>query len=449
MPTDRTVHPPSSLFNRIANELSDAEDILQAIHHQKHPRPQRKTAFVPPRTPTEKKLAQIWAEFLGLERVGIYDDFFYLGGHSILATQILSRVYDVFHIEIPVRAMFTGTFSVAELAKLVEEYQIERAEPDKIAALTLARLHAAGLLPSVWVPPLTVRDQRALVAQRVKMVRLATQATPALAGSARESRLHAVLHRHHLLPPEGDLFAPQQQDWWCQLPVPPTEQARIQCDLATLLFAQSQSAQLEQTLTQLAAQDERVPLLIQLPGVALITATTLLAAIGDIARFPTAEQLVGYAGLGSRVHDSGLTHRSGRITKSGRRDIRATMIKAAHTASRTHPHWKAELARLEPRLGYNKAIVAIARKLLVAVWHILSEECADRFAVPERVARKLLHFAYALGHAHRPQGQTPPQFVRQQLDRLGLGMHLTAVAWGKRRAIPLPPSRPSTSGAAE
>jgi phthiocerol/phenolphthiocerol synthesis type-I polyketide synthase E len=135
MPSERTVQPPSPLFNRIANELSDAEDILRAIQRQKRSQPQRKTAFVPPRTPTEKKLAHIWTEFLGLERVGIHDDFFYLGGHSILATQILSRVYDVFRVEIPVRAMFTGAFSVAELAKLVEEYQIERAEPDEIAAL--------------------------------------------------------------------------------------------------------------------------------------------------------------------------------------------------------------------------------------------------------------------------------------------------------------------------
>jgi hypothetical protein len=48
------------------------------------------------------------------------------------------------------------------------------------------------------------------------------------------------------------------------------------------------------------------------------------------------------------------------MTKAGRRDIRAAMIEAAHTASRPHPHWKAELARLEPRLGHNKAIGAIA-----------------------------------------------------------------------------------------
>lgn len=309
---------------------------------------------------------------------------------------------------------------------------------DQIAAATLARLHAVGLLPGVWVPPDDVRDQRALVAQRSKMVRLATQA---------KNRLHAVLHRHHLLPPEGKPFAAARRQWWLDLPVSPLERVRVQCDLDTLAFAQAQIKTLEEALTALAAGDARVPLLIQLPGVGLITALTLLAAIGDVARFPDAKQLVGYAGLGSRVHDSGLTRRTGRITKAGRRDIRTAMVEAAHTASRSHPHWRAELARLEPRLGHNKAIVAIARKLLVAVWHILTEECADRFAVPELVARKLLQFAYDLGRAHRPQGQTPAQFVRQQLDRLGLGAHLTAVAWGKTRTIPLPPSRLSASGA--
>jgi transposase len=80
------------------------------------------------------------------------------------------------------------------------------------------------------------------------------------------------------------------------------------------------------------------------------------------------------------------------MTKAGRRDIRAAMIEAAHTASRTHPHWKAELARLEPRLGHNKAIVAIARKLLVAVWHVLTKGCADRCADPDLIARKLLRY---------------------------------------------------------
>jgi transposase len=308
---------------------------------------------------------------------------------------------------------------------------------DKIAARTLAKLHAVGLLPSIWIPSLEVRDHRALVAQRTKMVRLSTQA---------KNRLHAVLHRHHLLPPAGKLFEPDMHVWWLELEISALEQARVRCDLDTLIFAQGQMAHLEEAMAALAAQDERVVLLLQLPGVGLITALTLLAAIGDMSRFPTAKHLVGYSGLGASVHDSGLTRRTGRITKAGRRDIRAAMVEAAHTAVRTHPHWQAELDRLEPRLGKNKAIVAIARKLLVAVWHILTKDSPDRFADPERVARKLLKHAYCLGRAHRPQGQTAPQYVRQQLDRLGLGAELTAVSLSKTRRIALPPSQLGAEG---
>ena len=197
-------------------------------------------------------------------------------------------------------------------------------------------------------------------------------------------------------------------------------------------------ARLEEAILLVAIHDARVLFLIQLPGVGLITAVTLLAAIGDESRFPTPKHLVGYAGLGARVHDSGLTHRTGRITKAGRRDIRACMVETAHTACRVHPHWKAELARLEPRLGHNKAIVAVARKLLVAVWHVLTERCVDRFADPEMVARKLAQYAYTLGHENRPDGQSVGEFVRQQLDHLDIGADLDAVQSGKR-TISIPP----------
>lgn len=307
---------------------------------------------------------------------------------------------------------------------------------DKIAARTLAKLHAVGLLPSVWIPPQAVQDHRALVAQRAKMVRLSTQA---------KNRLHAVLHRHHLLPPSGALFEPTMHEWWLGLEISALERTRVRCDLNTLVFAQGQIDLLEEAMLVLATQDDRVPLLLQLPGVGLITAITLLAAIGDISRFPLAKKLVGYAGLGARVHDSGQTRRTGRITKAGRRDIRAVIIEAAHVAARTHPYWQEVLARLEPRLGRNKAIVAIARKLLVSVWHVLTKGCSDRFADPEYVARKLLKHAYRLGRAHRPQGQTAAQYVRYLLDRLGLGAELTSIPLDKTRRIHLPPSQLGTA----
>ena len=299
---------------------------------------------------------------------------------------------------------------------------------DKIAASHLARLHAKGLLTGIWIPPQNVRDRRAIVAQRQKMTRLATQA---------KNRLHALLHRHHLLPPEGNLFHVDQRNWWLSLPVSPLEKVRLFSDLETLAFAQQQADHLENCLVSLAAQDERLPLLVQLPGISVVTAMTLLAAIGDIARFPEAKKLVGYAGLGARIHDSGLTTRTGRITKAGRKDLRAAMVEAAHTAANTHPHWQAELARL----GRNKAIVAIARKLLIAVWHLLTHQCVDRHADPVRLARKLMQTAYVLGKANRPDGLSSAAFVRSQLDRLCIAQDLTLIPWGaKKKPIPLPPS---------
>jgi len=307
---------------------------------------------------------------------------------------------------------------------------------DQIAALTLARLHAAGLIPPLWVPPPAVREARALIAQRAKLVRLSTQS---------KNRLHAVLQRHHLQPPDGALFAAEQQPWWLSLELLASERACIQIDLNTLSFAQAQLKVLEQALAKTASDDPRVPLLVQLPGFSLITTLSVLAAIGEIERFPSAEKLVGYAGLGARVHESGLTHHRGRITKAGRRDLRVALVEAAQTAANTHPHWQAVLARLEPRLGRNKAIVAIARKLLVAVWHVLTKQSADRFADSERVARKFVQFSARLGKANRPEGQTTAQYVRAQLDRLGLGSELNSIQLGRQTTLRLPPPQAAST----
>src|SRR5688572_29246070 len=90
---------------------------------------------------------------------------------------------------------------------------------DKIAASILARLLAKGLLVGIWIPPQEIRELRGLVAQRKKMTGLATQA---------KNRLHAVLQRHHLVPPEGNLFHAAQQRWWLALPLGPLEKVNVQ-----------------------------------------------------------------------------------------------------------------------------------------------------------------------------------------------------------------------------
>jgi amino acid adenylation domain-containing protein len=91
-------------------------------------------SFVAPRTPIEELLAGIWAEVLGLEQVGIHDNFFDIGGHSLKATQVISRVRDVFSTELPIRCLFEFP-SVADLSKHIEN--IRSQESNLSLAITL------------------------------------------------------------------------------------------------------------------------------------------------------------------------------------------------------------------------------------------------------------------------------------------------------------------------
>ena len=303
---------------------------------------------------------------------------------------------------------------------------------DKKAALALAQLHAVGMLEGVWIPPEPVRHLRAVIAQRTKMTRMETQA---------KNRLSSLLQRRRLeYTAEGNRYSLEQREWWLNLPLSDLEKAIVQTDLDTLEFAQKQIKSIEEILKKEAAKDERVPLLAQIPGIAMIGSLTILSAIGTIERFEDAPHLVGYAGLGTKVHDSGQVHRNGRITKAGRKDLRTTMVGAANVAIKHHPFWKKEFEKLEARLGRSKAIVAIARKLLVAVWHILTNEGADRHADEQSVALSFISLAYRIGAKNLPERKTATAFARQQMDRLGIGSQLKSVPHGTRRVM-LPPSQ--------
>lgn len=307
-----------------------------------------------------------------------------------------------------------------------------RVKTDNKAALNLARLHAVGLLEPVWVPPVEVRELRSLIAQRAKMVNLSTQA---------KNRLHALLHRYGIPQPEGKaIFTPDFREWWESLPLTPRERFRIKSDLNTLAFAEQEADRIEDYLAAESVHDDRVPLLVHLPGIGLITAMTILAAVGTIERFESASKLVGYAGLGASVYDSGQKHSTGRITKMGRKDLRGAMVDAAHVAVKHHPKWRKEFHHLEKSIGRNKAYVAIARKLLVVVFNVLSKVEADRFAQPEKVARSLFNHVYQrIGVSRLPEGMSAKQYVRYHLDQLGLGDCIQEVPWGTR-VIKLPPS---------
>jgi FkbM family methyltransferase len=88
-----------------------------------------------PRTPTEKWLAETWSEFLGSEPVDIYTDFFELGGDSLAALRILSRVRETFEVSVPPTVLFAIDFTVAEIAKIIDQYQIEKADVEDVEGM--------------------------------------------------------------------------------------------------------------------------------------------------------------------------------------------------------------------------------------------------------------------------------------------------------------------------
>src|SRR5690348_14711698 len=225
---------------------------------------------------------------------------------------------------------------------LVKLISAARVKTDTRDTLHLARLLAAGLIPAVWVPPPPVRELRMLVAHRQRLVRQRTQAA---------NRLHSVLHAHQIAPPPGRLGSSESPTWWDQLELPAVERLRVQQDWTILQTVERLIAEVDAELTRLSRQDpwqELVPFVLHLPGFAVITTMTVLAAIGDITRFPSAKKLVGYSGLGASVHASGQTYHTGPITKQGRRELRTVLVEAAWSAVTHHPFWKAEFERLVP-----------------------------------------------------------------------------------------------------
>jgi transposase len=295
-----------------------------------------------------------------------------------------------------------------------------RVKTDSRDTIKLAHLLAANLVPAVWVPPVPVRELRALVNHRKRLVTQRTQV---------RNRLHAVLHRHNLMPPPGQPFAAHQQQWWLSLDLSSSEKLRVQQDLALFRSLEDLVGAVEAELGRLSTCEpwvKQVPFLVQLPGLGMLSVMRILAAIGDITRFPSAKKLVGYAGLGASVHDSGETHRGGHITKEGRRDLRYVMVEAAWVAVEHHPHWKTQFEHLTKRMGKPKAIVAIARKLLVAVWHVLTEQRADTHAQAQAVARKLMNWISYHGvipGKHRDR----LLLLSQYLDQLGLSEELEEI----------------------
>jgi acyl carrier protein len=117
-------------YATIAMELRSPKAVLERIQAAELREAPSTAALDPPRTPLERELAELWAGLLHVKAVGVHDNFFELGGHSLLAVQLLSRVRQTYDVELSLEVVYSGDFTVAELAKAVELKEIQAAGGD-------------------------------------------------------------------------------------------------------------------------------------------------------------------------------------------------------------------------------------------------------------------------------------------------------------------------------
>ncbi|HMD82095.1 MAG TPA: IS110 family transposase [Anaerolineales bacterium] len=330
---------------------------------------------------------------------------------DIVVLETTTNVWTIYDIVVPLASwvMVANAVEVWELAGA-------RVKTDKEDIKRLLKLLVGGIVPEVWVPPLHVRELRAFISYRARLVTTATMI---------RNRLQSLLHKHNLLLSENGLL---DAAWWQRQAISRLERIQIEQELSLLQEVEKRKASVDQELElQSTGSTWGKPALqlMQLPGVGYIVAMTVLAAIGDISRFENAKQLVGYAGIGAGVHDSGKTHKEKKITKKGRRELRWALVEAAWRAVRMSPFWKAEYEKHLQRMRKpNQAIVVIARKLLIAIWHVLSKDETDIHASEEDLAYKMLLLSWSLKEDTR-RGLTYKEFAKYALMKLGVETDIT------------------------
>jgi transposase len=325
------------------------------------------------------------------------------------------NTWDIYDIVAP---LVTKTL-VAHAGK-VRQIAEARVKTDKEDVKRLILLLIADIVPEVWVPPMQVRELRSLVSFRWRLTKQITMS---------KNRLQSVIQSFNLNPPEGKILADKNQSWWEQQEFSELTGFQVQLDLGIVAELEAQKARIDQKLAELSNMDpwaSEIVYLMQTPGFGIVFSMIVLSAIGDVSRFSHPKKLVGYAGLGAGVHDSGEKHQEKSITKTGRKELRWAMVEVAWGAVRSDPYWKAQYERLTKIKHPNKAIVAIARRLLVAVWHILTKHDPYRHFDDEAIAYKMLTWSQRMDEKAL-NGMSRQQFAKYGLLRLGIGQDLTRI----------------------
>jgi transposase len=256
---------------------------------------------------------------------------------------------------------------VAERVVMVHPARVKaiaaaRLKNDRVDSATLAHLSRCDLLPQAWMADPQTQQLRLCVRLRVRLGQQRARL---------KNLLQAVLHQEGLRKPVSDLFGVRGRQWLAGVALSAAGRAVVDTYLG--LIAQLDSILVAKTreLAKMAEVDERARWLQTIPGIGAYSAMVILAEIGDITRFHDKKALASYAGLVPRVRQSAGKRSYGAISKQGSETLRWIMLQVAQVAARYAPAARTYYQRLRRRKPPQVAKVALARKLLTAIWVLL------------------------------------------------------------------------------
>jgi transposase len=244
---------------------------------------------------------------------------------------------------------------------------------DKVDARVLAELCRRDLVPELWVPSLEDRELRERLRRRMHLVRMRASAMNRIFGLLTQWGLRLSLKR---------LREPDAMKLLVEHGIPEVWRRSIAEAIDVIDLLDARITPLDQELRPLARADHRVVLLDTIPGVGDLLGLTLASEIGDVARFGSPRKLIGYAGLAPKINQSGDRSRTGALSKAGSRTLRWAAVEAAQHAWRPSNPWHQLYSDIAARAGKNPAKSAVARKILIAAWHVLSRQQPFKPAAP-------------------------------------------------------------------
>lgn len=237
-----------------------------------------------------------------------------------------------------------------------------RLKNDRVDSETLAHLSRADLLPEAWMANQQTQQLRLLTRLRITLGQQRAKA---------KNQLQAVLHQEGFLKPVADVFGKRGRAWLAGLELSPAGRMVVDTWLKVVEHLDQAIATQTRELEKMARQDARAGWLQTVPGIGAYAAMVILAEVGDIARFDNKRALASYAGLTPSVRESAGKQRRGGIGHHGSGTLRWIMLQVAQVAARCSPAARAWITRLKRRKPVQVAKIALARKLLTAVWALL------------------------------------------------------------------------------